>query len=98
MSGTTTKPWPQLVHLRQEVRDGSLSMEEFAANLYDVSARTGQRPLYEDPARFFSLTYATPALRKIAEEVADRLRGKSARASARLNFPSAAARRTHWSR
>jgi len=28
-------------------------MEEFAADLYDVAARTGQRPLYEDPARFF---------------------------------------------
>ena len=79
MSGTTTKPWPQLVHLRHEVRDGSLSMEEFAANLYDVSAPTGQRPLYEDPAQFFSLTYATPALREIATEVANRLRGKSAK-------------------
>jgi len=86
MSGTTTKPWPQLVHLRQEVRDGSLSMEEFAANLYDVSARTGQRPLYEDPARFFSLTYATPALREIAAAVADRLRGKSAKGIRQLEL------------
>jgi hypothetical protein len=86
MSGITTKPWPQLVHLRQEVRDGSLSMEEFAANFYDVSARTGQRPLYEDPARFFSLTYATPALREIAAAVADRLRGKSAKGIRQLEL------------
>jgi hypothetical protein len=86
MSGSTTKPWPQLVHLRQEVRDGSLSMEEFAANLYDVAARTGQRPLYEDPARFFSLTYATPALREISAAVADRLRGKSAKGIRQLEL------------
>jgi hypothetical protein len=86
MSGNTTKPWPQLVQLRQEVRDGSLSMEEFAANLYDVCARTGQRPLYEDPARFFSLTYATPALREIAAVVADRLRGKSAKGIRQLEL------------
>ena len=79
MSGSTIKPWPQLVRLRQEVRDGALSMEEFAANLYDVVAQTKQRPLYEDPARFFSLTYATPALREIAAAVAERLRGKSAK-------------------
>lgn len=86
MSGSTIKPWPQLVRLRQEVRDGALSMEEFAANLYDVVARTGQRPLYEDPARFFSLTYATPSLREIAVAVAERLRGKSAKGIRQLEM------------
>ena len=52
----------------------------------DVAARTGQRPLYEDPARFFSLTYATPALREIAAAVADRLRGKSAKGIRQLEL------------
>ena len=86
MSGSAIKPWPQLVRLRQEVRDGALSMEEFAANLYDVVARTGQRPLYEDPARFFSLTYATPSMREIASAIADRLRGKSAKGVRQLEM------------
>ena len=86
MSGITIKPWPKLIRLRQELRDGSLSMEEFAANLYDVVARTGQRPLYEDPARFFSLTYATPALRDIAAAIAERLRGKSAKGIRQLEM------------
>ncbi|MGC8478297.1 MAG: hypothetical protein ACP5NP_18250, partial [Acetobacteraceae bacterium] len=58
----------------------------FAANLYDVVARTGQRPLYEDPARFFSLTYATPALRDIAAAIAERLRGKSAKGIRQLEM------------
>ena len=86
MSGATIKPWPQLVQLRPELKSGALSMEEFAANLYDVIARTAQRPLYEDPARFFSLTYATPALRDIAAAIADRLRGKSAKGIRQLEM------------
>lgn len=86
MSGATIKPWPQLVRLRPELKSGSLSMEEFAANLYDVVAQTGQRPLYEDPARFFSLTYATPALRDIAAAIAERLRGKSAKGIRQLEM------------
>jgi hypothetical protein len=86
MAPSTIKPWPELVRLRPEVRDGALSMEEFAANLYDVMAQTGQRPLYEDPTRFFSLTYATPALREIAAAVAERLRGASAKGIRQLEM------------
>ena len=86
MSTTTSKPWPQLVKLRKEVRDGALSLEEFAANLFDVVGHTGQRPLYEDPERFFSLTYATPALRDIAAATAERLRGKSAKGVRQLEL------------
>ena len=85
-STTTSKPWPQLVKLRKEVRDGALSLEEFAANLFDVVGHTGQRPLYEDPERFFSLTYATPALRDIAAATAERLRGKSAKGVRQLEL------------
>jgi predicted AAA+ superfamily ATPase len=77
-------------------------MEEFAADLYDVAARIGQRPLYEDPARFFSLTYATPALREIAAAVADRLRGKSAKGIRQLELSFGGGKThtmvtlTHW--
>ena len=38
-----------------------LSLQEFAADLFDVVNKTGKRPIYEDPGKFFSLSYATRA-------------------------------------
>jgi hypothetical protein len=84
MSGSTIKPWNKLVRLREDVRTGDLSLHEFAADLFDVVNRTGQRPLYEQPARFFPLTFATASLREIVGSVAERLRGKSAKAIRRF--------------
>lgn len=86
MSGTTVKPWNKVVRLREEVRTGQLSLQEFAADMFDVINRTGKRPLYEDPAAFFSLTYATSSLRDIAVATAERLRGKSAKAIRQLEL------------
>ena len=43
------------------MRTGALSLQEFAADLFDVVNHTGKRPIYEDPAKFFSLSYATSA-------------------------------------
>ena len=80
MSGTTLKPWNKLVRLREDVRSGELSLQEFAADLFDVVNRTGKRPIYEQPARFFPLTFATTGLRDIVAGTAERLRGKSAKA------------------
>lgn len=80
MSGTTLKPWTKLVRLREDVRSGELSLQEFAADLFDVVNRTGKRPIYEQPARFFPLTFATTGLRDIVAGTAERLRGKSAKA------------------
>ncbi len=86
MSATSAKPWNKVVRLREEVRTNKLSMSEFAADLFDVVNRTGTNPLYEDPAKFFSLTYATSSLREIVAATADRLRGKSARAIRQLEL------------
>jgi hypothetical protein len=43
MSGSTLKPWNKLVRLREDVRSGELSLQEFAADLFDVVNRTGKR-------------------------------------------------------
>ncbi len=86
MSGTTLKPWNKLVRLRDDVRSGELSLQEFAADLFDVVNRTGKRPVYEQPARFFPLTFATTSLRDIVAGTAERLRGKSAKAIRQLEM------------
>ena len=86
MSGTTAKSWTQIVHVRDDVRTGALSLQEFAADLFDVVNRTGKRPIYEDPSKFFSLSYATSAQRDIAAATAERLRGKSDKAIRQLEL------------
>jgi hypothetical protein len=41
------KPWHQVVRLRDDVRSGELSLQMFAADLYDVAM--GQaKPVYQD--------------------------------------------------
>ena len=37
----------------------------------------GRRPVYEDPEKFFALTYPTHALRELVKDVAERLAGRS---------------------
>ncbi|MBR0752117.1 ATP-binding protein [Bradyrhizobium jicamae] len=86
MSANTVKSWAQIVKVREDVRTGQLSLQEFAADLFDVVNRTGKRPLYEDPTKFFSLSYATGAQRDIAAATAERLRGKSDKAIRQLEL------------
>lgn len=80
-------PWRQVVRLRDDVRSGELSLTEFAADLHDVMMQQGARPIYEDPARFFALTYPTLSLRELARDVALRLSGKSTKAIRQLEQP-----------
>ena len=50
--------WHKLCTLREDVRTGSLTLAEFAADLNVV--RTGEAPLiYGDAGMFFSRTYLT---------------------------------------
>src|ERR1700722_16212844 len=86
MSSVTVKPWPEIVRVRDDVRTGALSLQEFAADLFDVINRTGKRPIYENPEKFFSLSYATGAQRDIAAATAERLRGKSDKAIRQLEL------------
>ncbi|MCY4450795.1 MAG: DUF499 domain-containing protein [Immundisolibacterales bacterium] len=61
-------------------------MAEFAADLHEVTLGEGRRPIYEDPERFFALTFATPALRELVKDVAERLDGKSTKAVRQLEL------------
>ena len=69
-------PWHKVVQLREDVRNGELSMAAFAADLHEVSLNRG-RLVYKDPKEFFALTYPTLALRDLARDVCLRLAGKS---------------------
>ena len=79
-------PWHRVVKLRDDVRTGELSLADFAADLHDVVMQKGARPVYEDPERFFALTYPTLPLRDIARDVALRLAGRNTKAIRQLEI------------
>lgn len=79
-------PWHQAVDLRDDVRSGELSLSAFAADLYEVAMQAGERPIYEDPAEFFALTYPTYNLRELARDVVQRLAGQSTKAIRQLEL------------
>ena len=74
MATTRPQPWHRVVRLKDELRSGELTLAEFAADLHEVTLGRGTRPIYEDPARFFALTFATHALRELVKDVAERTR------------------------
>jgi predicted AAA+ superfamily ATPase len=86
MSKLTLTPWHQVVQLRDDLKSGELSMSTFAADLYDVVMKKGRRPVYEDPAEFFALTYPTYNLRELAKDVVTRLAGKNDKAVRQLEL------------
>ena len=75
-----------MVALRDDVRTGELSLADFAADLHDVMMQRGARPAYEDPARFFALTFPTFALRELARDVVLRLAGRNTKAIRQLEL------------
>ena len=80
------KPWTSLVRLKDELRSGELTLAQFAADLHEVTLARGKRPIYEDPAKFFDLTFPTPPLRELVKDVALRLSGKTDRAIRQLEL------------
>ena len=86
MSATRPKPWHRVFRLKEELRSGELTLAEFAADLHEVTLGEGRRPIYEDPARFFALTFPTPALRELVKDVAERLAGRSTKAVRQLEL------------
>lgn len=79
------KPWREALALREDVRSGELSLNIFAADLYDVVMGTGPA-VYRDPSEFFALTYPTYALRGLARDVMMRLDGRSDKAIRQLEL------------
>ncbi len=82
---TSWKPWHEVVQLRDDLKTGELSLAVFAADLYDVVMQKGRRPVYEDPAEFFALTYPTYNLRELVKDVVLRLAGKTDKAYRKLS-------------
>ncbi len=80
------KPWHALVRLKEELRSGELTLAQFAADLHEVTLARGKRPIYEDPAKFFALTYPTQSLRELVKDVALRLSGRSDKAVRQLEL------------
>ena len=80
------KPWTALVSLKDELRSGELTLAQFAADLHEVALARGKRPIYEDPAQFFDLTFPTPPLRELVKDVALRLSGRTDRAIRQLEL------------
>ena len=83
---TRSKPWHEVVRLKEELRSGELALAEFAADLHEVTLAEGRRAIYEDPEQFFTLTYPTHALRELVKDVAGRLAGHSDKAVRQLEL------------
>ena len=79
------KPWHEVVQLRDDLKTGELSLAVFAADLYDVVMQKGQRPIYEDPDKFFALTFPTYNLRELVKDVCLRLAGQTDKAYRKLS-------------
>jgi predicted AAA+ superfamily ATPase len=79
MTKLSWTPWHKVVQLRPDLKSGELSLNIFAADLYDVAMGTA-KPVYQQPTEFFSLTYPTFNLRELAKDIITRLAGKSEKA------------------
>lgn len=86
MAKTPWKSWHEVVALRDDLKSGELPMHMFAADLYDVLMRSGKRPIYEDPEKFFALTFPTYNLRHLVRDVALRVAGKIDKAVRQLEL------------
>ncbi|GIW78771.1 MAG: hypothetical protein KatS3mg105_0578 [Gemmatales bacterium] len=80
------KPWHEVVALRDDLKTGELSLQMFAADLYEVMMQRGKQPVYEKPESFFSLTFPTHNLRNLVRDVALRLAGKNDKAVRQLEL------------
>ncbi|MFH1373963.1 MAG: DUF499 domain-containing protein [bacterium] len=80
------KSWHEVVKLRDELRSGKLTLNMFAADLYEVMMQSGKRKVYEDPKEFFALTYPTYNLRQLVRDVVLRVAGKNDKAIRQLEL------------
>lgn len=72
---TTTTPWRNVVTPHDNIKQGKVKQNDFAASLADVLRSSGN-PDYFDPVRFFNRTFLTGGLRQLAGEVVGRLTGQ----------------------
>ena len=77
--------WHEHCILRDDVRQGTLALVEFAADLYAV--RTGKAPnVYQVPKLFFDRTYPTYNLKRLAREVLEKINAALRKVTDKLKF------------
>lgn len=74
MTTNAARPWHEECVLRPEVKQNTLTDDEFAADLYKVRAGGGPE-VYRDPSQFFSRTYPSLSLKETVRDVFQRLNG-----------------------
>jgi len=80
------KPFIQMAIPHKDIREGKLTMDVFAADLWQVVKGTAP-PEYQDNDLFFSKTYPTKGLKNILDRARSRLEGKSGDAVIQLQTP-----------
>jgi len=80
------KPFVQIATPHSDILEGRLTMDVFAADLWQVAM--GKAPLdYQDKDIFFRKTYSTKGLKNILEIAKNRLEGKSGDSIIQLQTP-----------
>ncbi|MXX20604.1 MAG: DUF499 domain-containing protein [Cenarchaeum sp. SB0665_bin_23] len=71
----TMRPFHELLEVRPDVRDGTLDLSVYAANLGDVSSKIDKPAAreYQDPKLFREMTYETERMRKALDDIRVRL-------------------------
>ena len=80
------KSWHEVTTLRDDLKSGDLPLHMFAADLFEVLMQQGKRPIYEDPEKFFALTFPTYNLRQLVRDVVLRVAGKNDKAVRQLEL------------
>ena len=74
-SGTSRKPWRDVIQPRPDVIRGTLQPSEFAADLQQVYDGSADGNLYGNPVLFFRNTYMTDGIRDLLTATLQRLAG-----------------------
>jgi hypothetical protein len=69
------RPWREVVKPHQDVLENRFSQSEFAADLTAVELGRAT-PEYQDPARFFAISFLTEGMKRVLTLAAERLSGK----------------------
>ncbi|ADC90220.1 ATPase (AAA+ superfamily)-like protein [Thermocrinis albus DSM 14484] len=80
------KPFVQIAQPHRDIVEGKLTMDVFAADLWEVVKGTAKQD-YQDPHLFFSKTYMTNGLKNILDIAKERLEGKRGDAIIQLQTP-----------
>ena len=79
-------PYNQIAIPHEDIREGRLTMDIFAADLWQVVKGTAPRD-YQDPDVFFRKTHITKGLKNILEVAESRLKGRGGDAVIQLHTP-----------